>query len=230
MRGTSQRTFGKKLMGAIAVLALASLATSTSGQSQQSTKDQKERKDQAEEKFYHENTPPPVSIEEGSLRILVPGNRPLVQPSPTPQTRYVYTGDFRPSPPPPGASNEIAHIKILQANGDTIYSNSQARGSWIKLELQDSNGRPVGDIKIRGGANFVADSDARLTPSPQGGGNLKHSYHHPGGGAARFRVRSIKVTLGDPDSPQSPVRFHIDLGPVTPPFQLQEYRILIWVH
>lgn len=230
MRRTLRLTFGKRLTGAIAVFALASLAMIASGQSQQSAKDQKDRKDQVEAKFYHENTPPPVSIDEGSLRILVPGNRPLAQPSPGPRPRYVYTGDFRPSPTPSPASNEIAQIRILQGNGDTIYSNSPATGSWIKLELQNSNGQPAGDIKIRGGANFVVDSDAPLTSPTTGGGHLKHSYHHPGGGAMQFRVKSIKVTIGDPDSAQSPIRFHIDLGPVIPPFQSQEYRVLIWLH
>lgn len=228
MRGTSRRTFGKKLMGAIAVLALASLATSTSGQSQQSTKDQKDQKDQAEAKFYHENTPPPISIEEGSLSIVVPRNKPLREPSGTP-LRFVYTGDFRPPSPPPGASNEIAQLRILHGNGDTIYSNSNARGFWIKLELQKSNGDPAGNIIFRGGANFVADSDARLTPS--GGGNIKHNYRHPGGGASDFRVKSIKVTTGDPESANSPVHFLIDLGPTTPTtFRREEYRILIWLH
>jgi hypothetical protein len=224
MRRTSRRAFGKQLAGAAAALPLASLATSVPGQDQQSAKDQK---DQVEEKFYHENTPPPVSIEEGSLRIRVPKNKPLVEPTGTP-LRFVYTGDFRPTSPRPTDSNEIAHLRILRGNGDMIFANSQAAGFWIKLELQQRNGNPAGNIKFRGGANFVVDSDARLTRS--GGGNIKHEYRHHGGGAAEFRVKRISVATGDPDLPASPVHFLIDLGAATPDFPSAEFRILIWVH
>jgi hypothetical protein len=116
----------------------------------------------------------------------------------------------------------------LHGNGDTLYKSSQADGSWIKLELQKDNGQPAGDIKIHGGAVLTVDSDARLTRL--GGGNQKHSYQHQGGGAANFRVKSIKVAVGDPDLPANPIRFHVDLGPVTTNFRSEEYRILMWLH
>jgi hypothetical protein len=219
MKRTSRRTFGKQLTGALAALPLVSLATSTLGQTRRTTAKQREY-----DRLYHQNTPPPLLIEDGSLTFTFKTTRPTRPLEPTQSGNiYTYSGNVF------GAgNNEIHYIRVLHGSGKMLYDDA---GKSITLEVQGRGSvNKIGEIVITALPDLLT---IKSTPFNTGRADLVHSvtgmivkrhqYSHQGSGGNDFRISSIMVTNVD-DSTQS---FSAPPERQGQPFS-QEYQIMVW--
>ena len=221
MTKTSRRTFGKQFTGAIAATALFSQSANTAGQTQKTTK-----RDSEDAKFYHQNTPPPIVIEDGSLNFSFKTTTP---PTEDPSGNdYIYKARILGT-----GQNNIHHIRVLHGSGDLLYEDLEASGSTITIEIQETGARPIGEIKVEGSPDEVKVTSRKINTGmsqlrPGGatgmGMNRKHRFSHQGSGANDFRITSITIDKTDGSSQ----RFKAPNEQAGRPFS-QEYRILIWV-
>lgn len=216
MRRTSRRTFGKQLTGTLAALPLASLANRATGQTKETTKSGKDAK------RYHENTPPPLSIEDGSLSFSIKTDKELKE---TPDgDDFIYTGEI-------SSGGNFHHIRVLHGSGKLLYQDLEAEGSIITLDLQEVSAKPIGTIILQGSA-----SEIKVTSKPLNSGKAKlkydgvtgmtakkQRYRHEGSGPKDFRISTITIMRGD----QSSQTFTAPAEAADRPFW-QEYRILVW--
>jgi hypothetical protein len=224
MKKTSRRNFAKSVAGAIAAIPIVSVAASGQRQSRQ------------KRILNHENTPPPISIDDGSLdlRIKHPDdNKPLEESG---QDRlWYYRGKLN------GArANSIEHVKVLDGAGEKRYMDLNATGSVITITLKDESDGRVGELRFREIQDFGESKfEVRSTGYGNGKGKgqlsyskgdgkpaRKHKWKHQGGdGPKDFRIVGINITGGS-------VRpFNLNLPPVSEasPFENQEFRVLIWL-
>jgi hypothetical protein len=219
MRRTSRRAFGKQLAGAAAAFPLASMATSA----QQSAKDQREQKASPDEIRYHENTPPPLLIEDGSLSFSIKKN---IGTNPLRETasgdNYIYEGDLYGS-----GHNDFHHVRILHGSGKLLYDDA---ANVIVLEVQEAARGKIGELLFEPTENqFKVTSkkfttgNAQLRWEVSGTNTKKHRFVHQGSGANDFRVSTITVKKEDGSSQT----FSAPVEANGRPFS-QEYRILVW--
>jgi hypothetical protein len=215
MKRTSRRTFGKQLTGAIAALPVVSLAAnSAAGQTKQTATEQKK---------YHENTPPPLLIEDGSLSFTIKkniGSNPLRE---TPSgDDFIYDGDLFGT-----GHNNFHHVRILHGSGKLLYDDA---ANVIVLEVHEAARGKIGELLFEPTINQFkvtskkfTNGNAQLRWEPSGTNTKKHRFVHQGSGGNDFRVSTITVKKGDGSS-QS---FSAPLEANDRPFS-QEYRILVW--
>jgi hypothetical protein len=176
--------------------------------------------------FFHENTPPPLLVEDGSLNIsavipLAPGGS---------QNVWSYSGTI-----PGSQSSEIAHIKVLHGSGNVVFMDLDAGDSTITINLLDEVKGAAGKLEITGGPNQFqiistgqGNGTGKLDHTPPTGtasATPKHRYTHKGGENAKaFRVVGINIT-----KPSGQVfNLRLPLPTVANPFVSQEFRILVW--
>jgi hypothetical protein len=218
MRKTSRRTFGKQLTGAIAALPLASLANRAAGQAKQPTKSA------TDGKRYHQNTPPPLVIEDGSLSFSIKADKELKE---TPDgDNFIYTGEIS------SGRNNFHHIRVLHGSGKLLYEDLEAKDSIITLDLQEVSAKPIGTIRLEA---FASEIKVTSKPLTSGKAKLKYDgvtgmtakkqrYHHEGSGPNDFRISTITIMRGEDQSSQT---FTAPAEASDRPFW-QEYRILVW--
>ena len=226
---TSRRSFAKSVAGAVAAGPLASLVFSQRAQSQ--TRRRKGISRSNQEAFYHENTPPPITVNDGSLEIVLKhrdANTPLTQTNPSSRV-YFYKGALN------GADkNNIEHIKVLHGSGEWIYRDLDAKGSNILIAVTNQDKARVGTLEIEGSDDEFrikstgygnGAADGKLLPSKTPGiDHYKHKWTHQGGPAGRlFRVTRILITKGGTTTLDE----ELDLD--KPPYDSQEYRVMIWL-
>jgi hypothetical protein len=218
---TSRRKFGRQMAYALAALPVTAIATSTIGQTRKRTKPHRD------DNRNHENTPPPIELQDGSFTLLAKTTSPN---HPLPETGtgpFTYRGKVIPT----NGKNAIEHIRVLYGNGDRIYHDSSAIGSVITVLLKDEDDVLVGTLEASSMVSGTEDSfqvvsNAQLAPSSKPGKKHKHFLEHRGGaGNKDFRVAAIKITKG------GSTKFNLTLPPVTAsnPFESQGYRVLIWL-
>lgn len=176
-------------------------------------------------KTSHENTPPPISIDDGSLSIgvrlpptqVVPaGHLPLDETHPG---KWQYQGNLNDR-----QKNAIEHIKVLHGSGMMIYTDLQAEGSIITIQLNDG-GTVVDNLEFREvppptGTQtlFQVTSSHRMNYAAPGLSGGKHRWAHAGAGGARdFYVSAIQIIKNG----------QIQLN-LTGMIQ-EDFRILVWL-
>lgn len=220
MKKTSRRTFGKQLAGALAALPTAALVTSTVGQPRKGRQRREEIKN-------HENTPPPIDIQDGSFTIKAKtrtANHPLAETGSGP---FTYRGKIFPT----NGENAIEHIRVFRGNGDRFYRDGSAEGSVVTIQLKDENDVLVdtlvfSSVVINGDDFLQIVSNTQMAPSSRPGRKHRHFLEHRGGAGNRdFRITSIRITKG------GSTRLNHTLPPVSAdhPFEPQGLRVLIWL-
>ncbi len=153
------------------------------------------------------NTPPPTFFSDGSLAVEL---RQDLTPAAA-GSRWLHMCK------PDGEAPYIAHVRVLQGNGDTIYQDLHAEHSVIRIELQDDRG-PAGDLTISGDdEGFKIDSDQELG-GPHAGAKGRRKYKHPGKGNSFYISR---ITIDKDAHPAS----HFE---VNAPDAEEEYKVMIW--
>lgn len=230
MKKTSRRTFGKQITHALAALPVATLASASFGQTKQGVRPHRN------DNRTHENTPPPIEFQDGSLSVLAKATSP-VHPLPEKGSNpYTYQGRVDPRPD----KNMIDHIKILHGSGEWIYRDLDAAGSVLTVELKDENDGPVDILEVSTGGSGSSDYFQVVSKGSSGSGVgngpfkasskpgkpfFKHLLEHKGGGGNKeFRVTGIKITKNDTTT------LDLHVPPIsTTAFESQGYRILIWL-
>src|SRR5689334_676501 len=110
MEKTSRRSFGKLMTGALAALPVVSATTNTNAKARA---EREESPIVMYDNRYHENTPPPVEIAEGSFSVLIKTKtttKPLVETGTGP---FLYQGKVEGH-----SDNNFETIKILHGSGE----------------------------------------------------------------------------------------------------------------
>lgn len=227
MDKTSRRSFGKLMTGALAALPVASAFADTNAKARSEAE---ESPIVMYDNRYHQNTPPPVEISEGSFSVLIK------TPSATQPLRETGSGPFLYQGKVEGSTdNNFETIKILHGSGEWVYRDVEATGSIITVELQDFNNGRVGTLTISGdtdsfyvGSRGYGSGNANgqlIWTHENGKAHHKHRFTHRGGpGNKDFRVTGMRITRGGPTT------LNLALPAVSDdnPFEPQGYRILIW--
>ena len=232
MKKTSRRNFGKQLTGAIATLPLAAIVSSKT-EARSPLRTRSASVGSLVDERYHENTPPPIELVDGSFAIHI---KTLPTTTAQPLTRtgsghsWVYKGKLDTS-----SDNNIEHIKILHGSGESVFRDVEASGSVITIELQDENDGRVGTLTVFGDRDFFqvasfgygsGNADGQLVWTHENGKpHHKHHFTHQGGpGNKEFRITGIRITKGGATT------LNLALPPVSgTPFESQGYRILVWL-
>ena len=229
MKKTSRRSFGKQLTGVLAGLPLVTMTAKA-----KTIKPPQQRPASVGslvDARYHENTPPPISFEDGSFAVHIKSNattQPLAQSGTGP---FVYSGKLDTS-----SDNNIEHIKVLHGSGEWVFRDLAATGSIITIELQDYNDGRVGTLTISGDRDLFSISslgygagtaNGRLIWSHENGNpHHKHHFTHQGGpGNKDFRVTGIRITKNGATT----LNLALPAVSTTNPFESQSYRILVWL-
>lgn len=202
---SSRRRFTSSIMAAIAALPFMHL--------QSNAQNRAKKKNRTKPQFITHDTPPPIIIEDGSLEIHT--RDPLVLAAPS--APYFYTSQF-------GGTTNISHIRILDQNGTSLYYEPRAKGSTLKVQLQNEDGTLADEITVTGGSAIqVRSRDRRLAEHPNHKPNAfrKHQCEHPGRGNQRFRIGRIEV-LNAPHTFVKDATSHAE-------YFSEEYRIMIWL-
>jgi len=227
MKKTSRRSFGKLMTGAIAALPVASLSARANA-----TLRTNERTATAmPANRYHENTPPPVEINDGSFAFLVKTPTQTKPLNETGSGPYLYKGKVDGS-----TDNNIEHIKILHGSGEWVYRDLEATGSMITIELQDYDNGRAGTLVVSGDTDAFqvlstgygsGNANGQLSWSRENGRpHYKHHFMHRGGpGNKEFRVTGIRITKGGATT----LNLALPSVSANNPFESQGYRILVWL-
>jgi hypothetical protein len=224
MKNTSRRSFGRSLASALAAIPVAALASKSTVKAQTD----KGSRTRMAKIISHENTPPPITVEDGSFHMLIrrpDSAQPILTQSGSGKN-WSYEGNIN------NSRNSIAHIKILHGTGEWVYRDLNAAGSRILIELTNEDRVLVGTLDIQGSPGLF-----KLNSTGYGNGNgngkldhakaagkphYKHKWMHKGGDAAReFRITRIQVIKNSVLTLDE----QVDLDE----FLSQEYRILIWL-
>lgn len=235
MGTTSRRAFAKWVAGAIAAIPVGSFASQVCNPPQTARKRTRRKKTTRKVVLEcyesHENTPPPVSVIDGSLHFRVKhnsGSNPFGE-SGGAQTWY-YRGNVNEAKP-----NMFEHIKVLHGSGELLYCDLAAAGSVITIQAKDEQDDRVGTLTLTGQNNEFqiksvgygnGNGNGRLSHSMgPGKPKKKHTLQHRGGDSSRdFRITGINITGGSVGGKE------IVLPPVSTacPFESKELRVLIW--
>lgn len=240
MKKTSRRNFGKLMTGAIAAIPAISLAPESVVLGQR-------RGEKSQDKICirsHESTPPPISIEDGSLKFTVEASTadPLKLQSGGPP--WVYEGDIN-----SGTDNEIAHIRVLHGSGSLLFQDLEAEGSTVTVHLRDTSHKLVGQLVFSKGSGSGSPSPFRVKsekfgttsqgdgmlmhqlPSGTGSHKNRHSFQHKGGDTNNeFRVTRIEIEKpNDLGGTDKVFTVSIKKPAPTDEFFSHELRVLIWL-
>jgi hypothetical protein len=220
MKTTSRRNFARTMTAALAAAPVA-LLTKTGARAQTPSKGAEVRPSREQIRF-HQDTPPPIEILDGSL--IVESADEFDETG-----SYLYTLKIDPV---------IEHIRVIADNGDKIYEDLDASevttGGDVTSSIIDivvvnednvrSNVNITGGVKIGADRFFQIKSDKRLKKDNQKK-RRKFKYDHEGnGGNKRVRIESIEITNVHGRKTKftaSPTRTGDDFIP-------DEFRILIW--
>ncbi|MDX6531952.1 MAG: hypothetical protein QOH41_4242 [Blastocatellia bacterium] len=205
MKKTSRRSLGRQLTPAKAAVPVASLAMNTGAEGPTA----QQNLPAIRNNFYHQDTPPPIEIIDGSL--IVESDEQFNESNPS---RFLYQGIARP---------KIAHIRVIQDNGDKIYEDLNADSSVIQIVWINEDKNATGNVIITDGNVFQIDSDKTLKHSPVKK-RRSHRYDHQGGGGKRIRIESIEIT-----NPRGgTTKFIATKTGTGDNFISDEFRLLIW--
>jgi hypothetical protein len=212
----TRRRFTKTIAAAIASTPFISSLSSTEGKTRGPETPQKKsvpKRPQRKAIVTH-NTPPPVEISDGSLRVEIDEQ---FGPPEQVSNRFSYRLTN---------NRHIEHIRVLRGNGDKIYEDLEAEGSVINVEWKSETPQLSGIIKIEGGDDYFEVQTDRPLQAPQNGtARRPHRYHHPGppsGPTRRIRIESIEIT----NFAGAKIKF--TAPPPINDFLPEEYRILVW--
>lgn len=200
---TSRRSFTKTIAGGLATIPFISSFVRVDGKPRSSI-----------EPLQTHDTPPPIEISDGSLRIET--NEDLGQPQVSGQ-RFLYKRTQQP---------KLKHIRVLRGNGDKIYEDLEANGSSIDIEWKSDTPPASDHLKVRGGTFFEIDSDQRFPPPQAGTGRRPFRYQHPGppGVVRKFRIESVEIT----NRKAARTKFTAPPTGTGNNFLQEEYRIMVW--
>ena len=187
MKKTSRRNFAKTMTAALAAAPV--VLTNTAAKAQTPIK--QSQRPGREVIFYHQDTPPPIVILDGSL---------IVESA----EEFDESGSFLYS-----SKNDpvIEHIRVIADNGDKIYEDLEAsevdamgnvKSSVIDIVVVNDVGAPS-NVKIVGGVKVGADkflqitSDKKLKKS-KAKKRRKVRYDHEGVGSKDVHIQSIAIT------------------------------------
>jgi hypothetical protein len=207
---TTRRSFTRSVLHGILALPFASaLATAE-------TKRTPKRKQRGRVDVKTHDTPPPVTLLDGSLEIETV-DQLMTASNMAP---FVFTG-FTATP-------EIAHIRVLDKKGIQLHYEPNAKGSTIKFVLEKEDGTVIDEVLVeKAGANLQISSNLKLDAHPNSNPNgfRRHKCTHPGHAPnQRFRVKSIEI-LGAPQA------FKVTAKPFSghPTFFSDEFKVLLWL-
>jgi len=197
MKKTSRRTFGKLIAGAAAALPLTSISALPKNAIQ-----------------YHQNTPPDLILEQGSLIIDIK-DLTLADQQELPTTSSGYQWKL----PEAGHQDQIyiLAVKVVSGAGDILfYADRDHREKSESVEpltlllhmeglLSDSNRKEVIVSTSRNFVTFKVPSGRKLKknhqnntaiPDPGSKGTIRFRYLDENGNAGSFNVQSIAVAVG----------------------------------
>lgn len=167
--------------------------------------------------FNQHDTPPPVLIAEGSLRVET--TSPFGNSSPTGGGRKRHiVSDFR--------SLNLAHIKIVDGSGEMLYRNDRPRGAEVRVLVDDgsANGSEVKFGCVADGL-YIDLTEEKDLGNPQNLGGGRHSIYRPKKNAMDLEITALKVAVTS--DPNSPLLFQISKDDLNS--HLIECRILVWL-
>jgi hypothetical protein len=202
MKKTSRRNFAKSITAAIAATPFLVSKAVASGQEKATGASPFDNRTH--------DTPPPLEVLDGSLRIEAHDKHDESQDAAT--KRWNYDNVLYPN---------IAHVKIIHGSGDMIYRNLDADGIKVSVTLTGS----AGDLTLEGGVTnnagnkvFRINCDKKMKPSNPGKTEKRpFKFDHPGNGGD-FWVNSIVISQGGNTLFQVTAKNPSD----------EEYRIMIW--
>jgi len=95
------------------------------------------------------DTPPPIVVSDGSL--IIESDDQFSES--TSGGRFLFRGNGRPA---------IAHIRVLQDNGDKVYEDLNATGSRVEIVWINEDKDVTGNVIVSDGAVFEISSDKNL--------------------------------------------------------------------
>ena len=212
MKKTSRRDFGKLIAGAAAALPLTSISART-----------------VPEKAiqYHQDTPPDLTLEQGSLIIDIKDSA-LADHQELPSGSDGYQWKF----PQTGQGNiYMLAVKIVSGGGEVLfYADRDYREKSESVEiltlllhmeglLSDSNRKEVIVSTSRNYVTFKVPSDRKLKknhqknvpiPDEASKGVVRFRYLDENGNAGNFNVKSIGVAVGPHGQHKLITRIHMD--------------------
>jgi len=119
--------------------------------------------------------------------------------------------------------NTIEHIKVIHGSGNMVYTDLQAQGSIISVELKETS-TVVGNLELKEvpGApgpqsQLQISSVGKLDHQPPSLKGGRHRWGHKGGGTNDFFVSRIQITKNS--------QLQCDIKET----EGQDYRILVWL-
>ena len=224
MKKTSRRKFGQLIAGAVAAIPVASIAAQTP------RVPRAPGKTSLQDILNHENTPPPIMIEDGSFQLKIKH----VDTNGDPMTRtgsgtsWTYKGNFN-------TNNNFAHLRVMHGSGEMLYSDLNAAGAKILITLEDEDHNPAGNLVFEGSAtDFIVtsngtgngDADGKLDWSKAyGKPKSKHRWVHKGRGNSNKDFRISRIIITKTNGAVLAFDVQVDLSQ----FASQDFRILAWL-
>jgi hypothetical protein len=212
MKKTSRRNFGKLIAGAAAALPLTSISAGTLPKTEIQS---------------HQDTPPDLTLEQGSLIIDIKDSA-LDDQQELPSVSDGYQWKF----PQKGEGNiYMLGVKIVSGDGDVLFyadrhhreksENVEVLTLLLHMEglLSDSNRKEVIVSTNRSYVTFKVPSGRKLkknhqnnTPIPDPGskGTVRFRYLDEHGNAGNFNLKSIAVAVGPHGQHKLITRIHLD--------------------
>lgn len=209
MKKTSRRSFGKQLTGALAALSAASLGVETSAKARTAG-----GKALMPDNHSHQDTPPPIIFEEGSLKLdvldrnLSGGNHDL-----PPDGSGAYKWEF----PKQNANNDIfiVGVNIVDSAGKVWFYLDRDRvdagekrnpiSILVHLEGSDSDRKEVVLSTNGKYATFKVPQSRELRrnhqngtpiPDPPSTNRMRFRYLDGNGNAGNYHVKAIAIAIG----------------------------------
>jgi hypothetical protein len=244
MQNTSRRSFGKLIAGAVAALPLASCTSPSTGnqnaeavaQNTQSATQTRQQRAQAT-MVSHQDTPPPIILEEGSVKLDVEDNSLLGSGDEFPKD---FGGNYRWQYKNDSKDIYIVGLQIVSVsgrvwfyldrdyveNGDKVPLNvvieTEGSGSSKKEVVlsTEKNGVTLGFPQKR----VLKKRHQSGQPAEPGyGGRIRYRYHDDSG-KETGTIQGITVFLGPIADKRIITRFHRDdLGPA-----MDGIRLMVW--
>ncbi len=212
MKKTSRRDFGKLIAGAAAALPLTSISAGTLPKT---------------EIQYHQDTPPDLILEQGSLKIDIK-DLTLAHQQELPQASVGYQWQF---PQTSQGNIYMLAVKIVSGAGEVLfYADRDHRDKSENVEvltlllhmeglLSDRNRKEVIVSTDRNYVTFKVPSGRKLKknhqnnvsiPDPGSNGRVRFRYLDENGNAGNFNVKSIAVAVGPHGQHKLITRIHME--------------------
>jgi len=164
--------------------------------------------------FNQHDTPPPVLIGEGSLRVELTS---IFNPTPSStgggRKRHI-VGDF--------ASLKLAHIKIVDGSGEMLYRNDNPHDTEIRVLVDDGSEVKFGCVSA---GLYIDITDEKVLGNPQDSGGRRPDVYRPKKNAQDLDINALKVAVTS--DANSALLFQISKDDLNS--QLKECRILVWL-